>query len=93
MNGKSTNQGARARINSGVGGAVTINELAGILQELIPNAPTTVHEAPRDGDIYFSEALIDQAWEALGYRPEVALVEGLQSTVEWFRQERLQTPQ
>jgi UDP-glucose 4-epimerase len=80
-------------LNISGGGAVTINELAGILQELIPNAPATVHEAPRDGDIYFSEAVIERAWAALGYRPEVALVEGLRSTVEWFRQEGLQTPQ
>ena len=80
-------------LNISGGGAVTINELAGILQELMPNAPATAYEAPRSGDIYFSEAIIEQAWEALGYRPEVALVEGLRSTVEWFRQERLQTPQ
>ena len=79
-------------LNISGGGAVTINELAGILQDLIPNAPATAHEPPRDGDIYFSEAVIEQAWEALGYRPEVALVEGLRSTVEWFRQERLQAP-
>ena len=80
-------------LNVSGGGAVTINELAGILHDLIPNAPATAHEAPRSGDIYFSEAVIEQAWEALGYRPEVALVEGLRSTVEWFRQARLQTPQ
>ncbi len=80
-------------LNISGGGAVTINELAGILQELISNAPATAYEAPRSEDIYFSEAVIEQAWEALGYRPEVALVEGLRSTVEWFRQERLQTPQ
>lgn len=79
-------------LNISGGGAVTINELAGILQDLIPNALATVYESPRSGDIYFSEAVIKQAWEALGYRPEVALVEGLRSTVEWFRQEELQTP-
>ena len=80
-------------LNISGGGAVTINELAGILHNLIPNAPATAYEAPRSGDIYFSEAFIERAWGALGYRPEVALVEGLRSTVEWFRQERLQTPQ
>ena len=79
-------------LNISGGGAVTINELAEILQVIIPNAPSPIHGSPRDGDIFFSEAVIDQAWEALGYRPEVALVEGLRSTVEWFRQERLQTP-
>ena len=79
-------------LNISGGGAVTINELAGILHEIIPEAPAPVHEPSREGDIYFSEAVIKQAWRALGYRPEVALAEGLRSTVEWFRQLRLQTP-
>jgi UDP-glucose 4-epimerase len=79
-------------LNISGGGAVTINELAGILQEIIPDAPAPVHEPPREVDIFFSEAVIDRAWQALGYRPEVTLVEGLRSTVKWFRQERLRTP-
>ena len=79
-------------LNISGGGAVTINELARILQEIIPNAQAPTYDSPRDGDIYFSEAVIERAWAALGYRPEVALVEGLRSTVEWFRQERLPTP-
>jgi len=79
-------------LNISGGGAVTINELARILHEIIPEAPAPVHKPPREGDIYFSEAVIKQAWRALGYRPEVALAEGLRSTVEWFRQLRLQTP-
>ncbi len=75
------------------GGAVTINLLARILHEFIPNVPAPIYGPPRDGDICFSEAVIESAWVALGYRPEIALVEGLRSTVEWFRQARLQTPQ
>ncbi len=79
-------------LNISGGRAVTINELARILQEYIPNAPAPIYRPARDGDICFSEAVIEGAWAALGYRPEVALVEELRSTVEWFRQERLQTP-
>jgi len=79
-------------LNISGGEAVTVNELAGILQDIIPEAPAPVHGPSREGDIYFSEAVIEQAWRALGYRPEVALVDGLRSAVEWFRQERLQTP-
>jgi len=80
-------------LNISGGGAVTINELARILQQIIPNAPAPIYGPARDADVYFSEAVIEGAWAALGYRPEVALVEGLRSTVEWFRQERLQTSQ
>jgi nucleoside-diphosphate-sugar epimerase len=79
-------------LNISGGGAVTINELARILQAYIPNAPAPIYRPATDGDICFSEAVIEGAWAALGYRPEVALVEELRSTVEWFRQERLQIP-
>ena len=79
-------------LNISGGGGVTINELAKNLQAIIPDAPTPVHESPREADINYSEAVTDRAWQALGYRPKVALVDGLRSTVEWFRQERLQIP-
>ena len=81
------------RLNISGAGAVTTNEQARILQEIIPNVPAPIYGPPRDVDICFSEAVIERAWGALGYRPEIALVEGLRSTVEWFRQARLQTPQ
>ena len=73
-------------LNISGGSTVTIVDLAGILHKIIPNAPAAIHEPPREGDIYFSEAVIERAWQSLGYRPEVALVDGLRSTVEWFRQ-------
>ena len=80
-------------INISGGGAVTINELARNLQAIIPYAPASIYGPHRDGDVCFSKAVIARAWGALEYRPEVALVEGPWSTVEWFRQGRLQTPQ
>ena len=78
-------------LNISGGGAVTINELAEILQGFLPDAPAPVHAPPREGDIYFSEAALDRAERALGYRTAVGLEEGLRSTVEWFLQERLKT--
>ena len=73
-------------LNISGGGAVTVNELADILHGIIPDAPAPIYSPPREGDIYFSEAVLDRAESALGYRPEVGLEEGLRSTVEWFRQ-------
>ena len=78
-------------LNISGGGAVTINELAEILHRIIPDAPPPVHAPPREGDIYFSEAVLDRADRTLGYRPAVGLEEGLRSTVEWFLQEELKT--
>jgi len=76
-------------INISGGSAVTINELAEILHGILPDAPPPVYAPPREGDIYFSEAVLDRADRTLGYRPAVGLEEGLRSTVEWFLQERL----
>ena len=59
-----------------------MNEMARILQEIISNAQVPIYGPPCEGDIYSSEAVIEGAWAALGYRPEVALVEGLRSKVE-----------
>ena len=80
-------------INISGGQSVTIGELAKILQGIIPNAPAPIFGPAREGDIVNSEAVMGRAWKALGYRPEVALADGLRSTVEWFRNERLQAPE
>jgi UDP-glucose 4-epimerase len=42
------------------------------------------HEDPRAGDIRHSLAAIDAATERLGFRPEVALREGLERTIEAY---------
>ena len=78
--------------NIGSGVSVTILELAGFLQGLFPQAPAPIHGPSREGDIRFSKAVMDRATKALGYRPEVGMLEGLRSTVEWFRQERPAPP-
>jgi len=78
--------------NIGSGVSVTILELAGFLQGLFPQAPAPIHGPSREGDIRFSKAVMDRAAQALGYRPEVGMLEGLRSTVEWFRQERPAPP-
>ena len=39
---------------------------------------------PRRGDVRHSQADISKARDLLGYRPEVAVTEGLARTVAWF---------
>ena len=77
--------------NIGGGGSLTINELAGILQAVLPSAPEPGHGPAREGDIQFSEADLGNAEQSLGYRPEVRIQEGLRRTVEWYLQERVRT--
>ena len=70
------------------GKSVPINELVEILQRFFPETPDPVFAPPRQGDLRFSQADISRAIEALGYRPEVAVEEGLGITVKWFRANR-----
>ncbi len=71
--------------NVGGGRSITILELAQTLQRIFPEAPPPIHVEPRDGDIRFSEASIERIRTALEYRPNTDLIEGLQITVQWFR--------
>lgn len=72
-------------INVGSGKSISILNLAGILQGFYPGVPEVQFGAPREGDVRFSEADINKAREALGYRPSLELEEGLRRTVEWFK--------
>jgi UDP-glucose 4-epimerase len=83
-------QAVGAVCNIGSGDSVSVAELAEILQEIMQVAGPPAHAAPREGDIHSSEAVIEQAQAALGFRPEIDLKEGLQSTIEWFRQEEME---
>ncbi len=75
-------------INIASGRSVSILELAEILQGFYPEAPEVQFGAPRQGDVRFSQADITKAREALGYRPNIELEEGLRCTVEWFQSNR-----
>ncbi len=67
--------------------SVTINDLVATLQEHLPGSPPPVHGPRRAGDIRFSAAITQKAEQALGFRPETALEQGLQLTIQWFSQQ------
>ena len=73
-------------INIGSGSAMTINELLGLLGELIGTTPKVTYASPRPGDIPHSVADITQAQRLLGYRVRVSTEEGLRRTLQWYRQ-------
>ncbi len=72
--------------NIGTGRSVSISRLAATLERLIPAGRPPSHGPPRPGDIRHSASDIRRAGAALGYRPEVTLEQGLQATVQWFRE-------
>jgi nucleoside-diphosphate-sugar epimerase len=66
-------------------GPIAIATLVSCLRDFFPESAPTEFRAAREGDIRFSAADQMRAVQALGYRPEIALEQGLQRTVQWFR--------
>ncbi len=74
--------------NVGTGESVTIRELAELIQDITDTDSDIVHTDERTGDIEHSKADISKADQQLEYEPTVSLREGLEHTVEWYRQRR-----
>lgn len=60
-------------------------DLLDILYKIFPNAPKHVHAEPRPGDIYRSIGAPKKIMNALGFKPQVALADGLAEAVEVMR--------
>jgi nucleoside-diphosphate-sugar epimerase len=44
------------------------------------------HAPPRAGDVRFSRADISRARQDLNYQPSIAFEEGLERTLQWYRE-------
>jgi nucleoside-diphosphate-sugar epimerase len=71
--------------NIACGAATELNGVLDLLSGLFGRKVTARYEASRAGDVKHSLADIALAATHLGYRPKVLFPEGLQRTVEWFR--------
>lgn len=60
-------------------------DLLDIMYELLPNAPTHEHAAPRPGDIYRSVGSPQKAADVMGFRAQVSLADGLKEVIDWMR--------
>ena len=65
--------------NVGTGNKVTLLELIAVLESLCGWEVEKLFEAPREGDIVHSAAIVDRLAEALSFRAETSLKEGLSS--------------
>lgn len=72
-------------LNVGTGKRVTISELYARLARLANFQEPARHEPPRAGDVPHSVASIERARSLLGFEPRVALDEGLERTLAWYR--------
>jgi len=72
-------------INIGAGARTSLLELIQLVEEITGKSVRLDRRPAREGDVRDSLASLDRAAELLGYRPDVALREGLRITWDWFR--------
>jgi nucleoside-diphosphate-sugar epimerase len=86
-------QGASGKvINVANGQQITLNELLAELKDLTGKPDVTAeYKDPRVGDVKHSLADNTLAREFLGYESKVGLREGLQRTIEWWKNSRFST--
>lgn len=75
-----TKYGVEGIYNIGSGKATTINELAGVILNLMKKDLKPIHEKPRTGDPKHTLAEITKA-AGFGYKPEYSLEEGLKAII------------
>src|SRR5215831_18420411 len=78
--------GAAGRFfNVACGGRYSLLDLLARIKDILGSDIDPIHEAPRPGDVRDSQASIEAAKNALGYKVLVDFDEGLRRTVQWYR--------
>ncbi|MBS3795948.1 MAG: GDP-mannose 4,6-dehydratase [Candidatus Thorarchaeota archaeon] len=67
--------------------SISVLDMAEVITELVPSSKSDiVHTQPREGDVRHSIGDITKAEDLLGFTPQVSFEEGLQDTIEWYRE-------
>ncbi|MDD5326404.1 MAG: SDR family oxidoreductase [Phycisphaerae bacterium] len=72
-------------LNIACGSAVTVNEVIGIINELLGKNVKPIYEPTRQGDVKHSLADITLAKELIGFTPKVSFRQGLEKAIDWYR--------
>ena len=84
-----TANGAAGKIcNVGCGTRISLNQLVGILENILGLKAKVEYQPARLGDVRDSLADLGLAKSLLGYLPQVSIEAGLRKTIDWFRQRR-----
>lgn len=84
-----TNRGIGSTINIANGERISLNQLLSEMKELTGRRDIEAeYQKPRAGDVMHSLADISRARDLLGFEPRVRLREGLQLTIDWWKQSR-----
>ena len=76
--------------NAGAGSRTSLNELLRLVETVTGKPVVREYAAPRAGDVRDSQASLERAGKVFGYRPSVALEEGLRRTWSWIAGEARQ---
>jgi UDP-glucose 4-epimerase len=67
--------------------SISVLDMAETIMELVPSSKSDiVHAKPREGDVRHSIGDITKAEELLGFTPQISFEEGLEDTIEWYRE-------
>jgi UDP-glucose 4-epimerase len=72
----------------GTGRGTSVNELYRALEKITGYAPEIVRAPKRPGDIYLAYFDCGKAARVLGWKPQAGLQDGIEKTVEFFRQSK-----
>lgn len=79
--------GAFNMFHLATGKGTSISELAETIYSFFPDIPRQIsHEPVRTGEVDKNFASYDKAREMLGFEPEVSLRDGLEKTINWYRE-------
>ena len=76
--------------NAGAGSRTSLNELLRLVEKVTGKPVAREYGAPRAGDVRDSQASLERAGSVFGYRPSVALEEGMRRTWSWIAGEARQ---
>jgi len=77
--------GLRGAFNIGTGAALTINQLAEAFRQVAGSSLRVEYLPARKGEVKHSQAKVDRATAAFGFRPAVGIEQGLVEYVGWIR--------
>jgi len=84
-------RGVSGAFNTGSGSRISINALVATLRTVMPERIEVIHTDPRAFDVRDSLADIGAASRGFGFRPVVAMAEGLREYTAWARAEHAAT--
>jgi nucleoside-diphosphate-sugar epimerase len=76
-------------INLGHDRVTTVNEVIQTITKLTNIHARIAYRPPHPADVAVTQADITKARERLAWSPQIPLEEGLQATIEWYRQNRV----